>query len=262
MTIHPTALVADDAKIGEGCQIGPYAVVESGVVLGSGCSLAAHAIVRRSTQLGAYVQVDSFCVVGGDPQSIGFDTSTDSRVVVGDRVTLREGVTIHRPETAGAETVIGDECFLMAQSHVAHDCQLGKGVVLANNVMLAGHVHVGDRSVLGGGAAIHQFCRIGAFAMVAGNATITADVPPCVIAAERNQVHGLNLIGLRRGSFDPSAISDLKRCYRAVFFGGGNFRKKAALATAEGQCGTTPAGQNFLAFFAEGKRSFVQSTRE
>ena len=262
MTIHPTALVAEDAEIGEDCRIGPYAVVESAAVLGRSCSVAAHAIIRSSAHLGDRVQVDSFCVVGGDPQSIGFDTSIHSRVVVGDGVILREGVTIHRPETDGAETVLGKDCFLMAQSHVAHDCRLGEGVVLANNVMLAGHVRVGDRCVFGGGAGIHQHCRIGGYSMIAGNASITADVPPCVMAAERSEAHGLNLVGLRRGPFEATDIADLKRCYRAVFFGGGNLKKKAAEAAAAGECGTTPAGQEFLAFFAEGKRGFVQSTRE
>ena len=262
MEIHPTALIAEDVTLGEGCRIGPYAVVESGAVLGRGCRLEAHAIIRSGSRLGDSVQVDSFSVIGGNPQSIDFDTSTESRVVIGDGVILREGVTIHRPETAGAETVLGDECFLMAQSHVAHDCRLGEGVIVANNVMLAGHVHVGDRCVLGGGAGIHQHCRIGAYSMIAGNASITADVPPYVMAAERSEAHGLNLVGLRRGPFDATDIADLKRCYRAVFFGGGNLKKKAAEVNAAGECGDTAAGQNFLAFFAQGKRGFIQSTRD
>jgi UDP-N-acetylglucosamine acyltransferase len=262
MSIHPTALVAEDARIGEDCRIGPYAVIEGDVVLGRGCTLEAHVIIRSGTRLGDSVQVDSFCVIGGNPQSIGFDPLIESRVVVGEGVILREGVSIHRPETAGAETVVGKDCFLMAQSHVAHDCRLGEGVVLANNVMLAGHVQIGDRSVLGGGAGIHQHCRIGAFSMIAGNASITADVPPFVMAAERSEAHGLNLLGLRRGPFDATEIADLKRCYRAVFFGGGNLKKKAAEVVAVGDCGDTSAGQNFLAFFAEGKRGFIQSTRD
>ncbi|MGC6456613.1 MAG: acyl-ACP--UDP-N-acetylglucosamine O-acyltransferase [Coraliomargaritaceae bacterium] len=262
MEIHPTALIAEDVTLGEGCRIGPYAVVESGAVLGRACRLSAHSIVRRGALLGDSVQVDSFSVVGGDPQSIGFDVSTESRVVIGSGVILREGVTIHRPETAGAETVVGDDCFLMAQSHVAHDCHLGEGVIVANNVMLAGHVTVGARSVFGGGAGIHQHCRIGAYSMIAGNASITADVPPYVMAAERSEAHGLNLVGLRRGPFDKEAITDLKRCYRAVFFGGGNLRKKAADAAAAGECGQSTAGQHFLTFFAQGKRGFVQSTRD
>ena len=262
MSIHSTALVSEDARIGEDCRIGPYAIVESGVVLGKGCQLAAHSILRSGAQLGAEVQVDSFCVIGGDPQSIGFDSATESRVVLGDRVILREGVTIHRPETAGGETVLGEACFLMAQSHVAHDCQVGAGVILANNVMLAGHVQVGERSVLGGGAGIHQHCRIGAFAMIAGNASITADVPPFVMAAERSEAHGLNLLGLRRGPFDATEIADIKRCYRAVFFAGGNLRKKAAEVSTAEDCGKTQAGQQFLQFFAEGKRGFIQSTGE
>ena len=261
MEIHPTALIAEDVTLGEGCRIGPYAVVESGAMLGRGCR-------QRRTQSFAValgwviLQVDSFSVIGGNPQSIDFDTSTESRVVIGNGVILREGVTIHRPETAGAETVLGDECFLMAQSHVAHDCRLGEGVIVANNEMLAGHVHVGDRCVLGGGAGIHQYCRVGTFSMIAGNASIIADVPPYVAAAERSEAHGLNLVGLRRGPFDATDIADLKRFYRAVFFGGGNLKKKAAEVNAAGECGDTAAGQNFLAFCAQGKRGFIQSTRD
>lgn len=258
--IDATARVAEDAKIGEDCRIGPYAIVESDVVIGNGCRLAGHSIIRRGSSLGDAVQVDSFAVIGGEPQSIGFDSATASRVVVGNGVILREGVTVHRPETEGAETVIGDGCFLMAQSHVAHDCRLEKGVVLANNVMLAGHVRVGAGTVFGGGAAVHQFCRIGDYAMIAGNATITADVPPYVIAADRNGAHGLNLVGLRRASFASEQIADLKCCYRAVYFGGGNLRKKAMARS--GGCGKTVAGARFLDFFAGGKRGFIQSNYE
>jgi len=262
MNIHETAIIDPSAEIGEGTAVGAGALIEAGVRIGRDCTIAAYAIIRKKTTLGDAVQVDSFCVVGGDPQSIGFDATLESTVVIGDRVILREAVTVHRPETAGAQTVIGDDCFLMANAHVAHDCRLAKGVVLANNVMLAGHVYIGEKSVVGGGAGIHQFCRIGAYCMVAGNASITADVPPYVMAAERSEAHGLNLVGLRRGGFEQREIQDLKRCYRAVFFGGGNLRKKAEEAARETEFGTTPAGARFLSFFESGKRGFIQSTRD
>jgi UDP-N-acetylglucosamine acyltransferase len=262
MIIHDTAIIAKSAQLGAGTIIGAGALIEDGVCIGCDCKIAAYAIIRKGVTLGDAVQVDSFCVVGGDPQSIGFDSSLESSVVLGDRVILREAVTVHRPETAGAQTVIGDDCFVMANAHIAHDCQLGKGVVLANNVMLAGHVHIGDKTVLGGGAGIHQFCRIGAYCMIAGNASITADVPPYVMAAERSEAHGLNLVGLRRGGFEQREIKDLKRCYRAVFFGGGNLKKKAEEAVREHEFGTTPAGARFLSFFEAGKRGFIQSTRD
>ena len=259
MKIHPTAIVSDDALIGAGSVIGPYSVVEEGVIIGENCSIAAHAILRRGSVLGNEVTVDSFAVISGNPQSLTFDTSIQSGVRIGDGTIIREGCTIHRASSEGGNTVISGECFLMAQSHVAHDCELGNGVVLANNVMLAGHITVGTKTFIGGGAGIHQYCRIGAFVMVAGNASITADVPPYIMVSERNNAHGLNLVGLRRGGFERSEIADLKQCYRAVYFGDKNFRKKAAEILEEGKYGTTGAGKDFLKFFEKGNRGFAQS---
>ena len=258
MRIHPTAIVSDDAVIGAGSMIGPYSVIEEGVIIGENCSVAAHVILRRGSVLGNEVTIDSFAVIGGNPQSLTFDTSIQSGVRIGDGVVIREGCTIHRASGEGGNTVISGECFLMAQSHVAHDCELENGVVLANNVMLAGHIKVGTKTFIGGGAGIHQFCRIGAFCMVAGNASITADVPPYIMVSERNNVHGLNLVGLRRGGFERVEIADLKQCYRAVYFGDKNVRKKAADVLEEGKHGKTGAGRNFLEFFKEGNRGFAQ----
>ena len=259
MKIHPTAIVSDDAVIGAGSVIGPYSVIEDGVIIGESCSIAEHVILRRGSVLGNEVTVDSFAVISGNPQSLTFDTSIQSGVRIGDGTVIREGCTIHRALSEGGNTIIAGECFLMAQSHVAHDCELGNGVVLANNVMLAGHIKVGAKTFIGGGAGIHQFCRIGAFCMVAGNASITADVPPYVMVSERNNVHGLNLVGLRRGGFERAEIADLKQCYRAVYFGDRNVRKKAAKIMEEGKWGTTGAGKDFLEFFKEGNRGFAQS---
>lgn len=262
MSIHSTAIVSETASIGEGSSIGPYALVEDGVIVGKGCTIAGHAVIRKGTVLGDNVSVDSFSVIGGAPQSIGFDHSIESGVVVGNDTIIREGCTIHRSTTAGENTVIGESGFLMSQSHVAHDCKLAASVILANNVMIAGHVTIGEKVFVGGGAGIHQNCRIGAYAMVAGNASVAADVPPYVMTAERNQAHGLNMVGLRRGGFDQRDITDLKRCYRAVYFGGGNLKKKAAEAAREHEFGTTSTGARFLSFFEAGKRGFVQSSME
>ena len=262
MEIHATAIVDSSAKIGAGTSIGAGALIEAGAELGRDCKIAAYAIIRKGSVLGDAVQVDSFAVVGGDPQSLGFDPARDSGVKIGDRTILREAVTVNRATVAGAITTIGADCFLMANAHVAHDSLVADRVIVANNVMIAGHVEVGEKAFLGGGAAIHQFCRIGAYCMIAGNATITADVPHYVMAAERGEAHGLNLIGLKRAGFNPSEIADLKRCYRAVFFGGGNLKKKAEVAASDGACGTTEVGSRFLKFFESGKRGFVQSTRD
>ncbi len=262
MSIHPTAIVSETAVIGAGSVVGPYSIIEDGAVLGEGCTVAAHAIVRRGVVLGDAVTVDSFAVIGGDPQSLTFDPSTKSGVVIGNNVVIREGCTFHRGSSDGANTVIGDGCFFMAQAHVAHDCKLGKDVVMANNVMLAGHVTIGSNVFIGGGVGIHQFCRIGSYVMIAGNASIAADVPPYVMAAERNTAHGLNMVGLRRGGFDRADIADLKKCYRTVYFGGGNLKKKAAEVVSGGEFGLSDIAAEFLAFFEHGKRGFVQSTSD
>lgn len=262
MSIHPTAIISETAVLGKGSLVGPYSVIEEGVVLGEGCSIAAHAVLRRGVVLGDQVKVDSFAVIGGDPQSLTFDSATKSSVVIGDRVCIREGCTVSRGSSDGVNTTIGNDCFLMAQAHVAHDCQVGNDVVIANNVMLAGHVTVGANVFIGGGAGIHQFCRIGTYAMVGGNASISADVPPYVMAAERNTAHGLNLVGLRRGGFERPNLADLKKCYRAVYFGGGNLKKKAAEAVREHEFGSTATGARFLAFFEHGKRGFIQASKD
>lgn len=262
MNHHPTAIIHETAKIGEGVRIGPGALIEAGVRIGPYCVIAAYAVIRTGTTLGEKVRVDSFCVLGGDPQSLSFDPATESHVQIGDRTNLREAVTINRASSAGATTRVGVDCFIMANAHVAHDCELKDGVVLANNVMLAGHITVGEKTFIGGGAGIHQFCRIGTQCMIAGNASITADVPPYVMAAERSEAHGLNIVGLKRGGFERREIRDLKRCYRAVFFGGGNLRRKAEEAARETEFGVTPAGARFLSFFEGGKRGFIQSTRD
>ena len=154
---------------------------------------------------------------------------------------LREGVTVNRPTQPDGITSIGDDCMLMAQSHVGHDCQVGNGVTLANNVMLAGHVRVGDGTFVGGGAGVHQFVRIGEGAMVGGNASIR-DVPPCAIAAERNQIHGLNLVGIRRNKMPSANVCDLKRCYHEVYSGPGDLRARAEGLVDRAMCGMHAQG--------------------
>ena len=262
MEFHSTAIVDPSAQIGAGSTVGMGALIEADVQIGRDCQIEAYAIIRKHARLGDAVKIDSFAVIGGDPQALGFDPSAVSYVEIGDRTFIREAVTVNRASVAGSKTVIGEDCFLMANSHVAHDCVLEDGVILANNSMIAGHVSIGEKTFVGGGAGIHQFCRIGAYCMIAAHATVTADVPPYVTTAERCEAHGLNLVGLRRGQFEPCEIKDLKRCYRAVFFGGGNLKKKAEAAACEHEIGTTDPGAHFLKFFETGERGFIQSTRD
>ena len=179
-------------------------------------------------------------------------------VVVGARSVLREGVTISNPSKDTGCTAVGEDCLLMANSHVGHDCCVGDRVTLANNVMLAGHVNVGCGSFLGGGAGIHQYVRIGGQAMIGGNASMSYDVPPFAMAAERNEIRGLNFVGLRRNKIAPVVVADLKRAYRAVYGGGGDLRLRAERALAARECGIESAGQQFLQFFVGGQRGFAR----
>jgi UDP-N-acetylglucosamine acyltransferase len=240
--------------------IHPTAIVEDGAQLGEGCTIEAYAIIRRRAILGAGVHVHPYCVIGGEPQDLHFDPATNSGARIGAGSVLREGVTISRATKADGYTTLGERCFLMASSHVAHDCQVGNDVILANAALLAGHIVVGDRAFLGGAAVFHQFVRVGESAMISGASRIAQDVPPYVMAAERNQIIGLNRIGLRRRGFAAATISELKHAFRAIYGEPGNMVKHAATALTSGIF-LTPEAQQFLAFFAGGSRRGFARTR-
>lgn len=256
--IDRTAVVSDSARLAADVRIGPFAVVEDDVVVGRGSVLRAHCILRRGTTVGDCVVVDSFAVIGGDPQDRSFDPDTPSGVVLEDRVTVREAVTVHRSTAAGGVTRIGAGALLMANSHVGHDCRVGKDAVLANNVMLGGHVEVGAGAFVGGGVGVHQHVRIGDGAMIGGNASIAYDVAPFTMASGRSIIHGLNVVGLRRRRAPLVEIDDLKRCFRAVFARAGDPRRNAAAALVAGTCGISALGRALLEFFTAGVRGFAR----
>ena len=240
--------------------IHPTAIIEEGVQLGAGCVVQAHAIIRKHSVLGDGVVVHPFAVVGGDPQYLKFDRSLDARVRIGAGTVVREHVTINRSIHAGGFTTIGENCFLMATSHVAHDCEVGNHVVFANGALLGGHVSVGDHTFLGGQAAVHQYCRIGEGVMVAGHASITRDVPHFTMVAERDEVIGFNVVGLKRRGLSRAAITELKAAFQEVYFTPGNIREVAAALLAGGKFSAAEA-RKFLEFFADGKRSFARARR-
>ena len=240
-------------------KIHPTAIVETGAEVGEDCVIHAHAILTRHARLGAGVVVHPGVVVGGDPQDLSFDPATASGVRIGPRTVLREHVTINRSTAAGGETLVGADCFLMAGAHVAHDCVVGDHVVLANNVLLAGHVRLGAFTFVGGGAAFHQFTRVGEIAMVGGLARITLDIPPYVMAAERDEIVGLNLVGLKRRSFSREVVAELKDCFREVYYDGGNVRLRAQEMLGRGVRSAEARG--FLEFFAGGRRGVARARR-
>lgn len=251
MSTSTTALPAD---------IHPTAVVEPGARLGAGCRIHAHAVITRHCDLEDHVVVHPFAVLGGDPQDLSFDPRLESRVHISARTVIREHVTVNRATKPEGVTRIGADCFLMTASHVAHDCQIGDRVVIANAVLMGGHVRVGDRTFLGGGAVIHQFCRIGTGAMIGGGARISRDVAPFCLATERNALIGLNVVGLRRTGIKGGIFREIKRAFHDMDQPVGNLREIAARALGRGDYHSDEA-RAFLEFFAGGRRSFVRTRR-
>lgn len=237
--------------------IHPTAVIEKGARLGAGCIVHAHAVITRHVELGEGAVVHAGAVLGDDPQDLNFDPAAFSQVRIGAGTVLREHVTVNRSTRAGGETVIGAGCFLMACSHVAHDCAVGDSVVLANNAMLAGHVQVGAWTFVGGGAGIHQYCRVGESVMIAGLARITFDIPPFVMVAERDEIIGLNLVGLKRRGFSQETVAELKECFREIYFDGGNVRLRAQELLSGGV--KSAEARQFLDFFMGGRRGFARA---
>lgn len=252
MKIHPTAIISDGARLGDGVSVGPYAVVESDTMIGDRTEIRAHAVIKRFTTLGADNLIYEGAVIGGEPQDLGF-SACESVVRIGDRNQVREGVTVHRGTQPESATVIGSDCYLMAYAHVAHNCRLGDRVILANNVALAGYVEIGDRAFLSGGVVVHQFCRLGRLAMIGGNSKIVQDCLPFVTTdGVPGRARGLNVVGLRRAGFKAGDLQRLKEAYRVLL------RSGAPLAEALAQlAGMGNANVDELAEFAHhSKRGF------
>ena len=218
MLIHKQAFVDTGAHVERDVEIGPLAVIESGAVIGAGCRIGPHAVVRAHARLGPRCRVHPGAVIGDDPQDLAFSGAA-SRVEIGADCVLREGVTVHRGTKPDSVTRIGDRCFLMANSHVAHNCTLGDEVILANNVLLGGYVEVGDRAFLSGNCVVHQFCRVGRLAMMSGLSGLSKDLPPfCVVKdLTSNRVAALNIVGMRRAGFSPEDRTAVKRAFSMLY---------------------------------------------
>lgn len=225
--IHPTAIVASSAVVGSGVRIGPYCIVGDRVVLHDDVELISHVSVAGTTEIGAGTRIFPFASVGHEPQDLKYHGEA-SRLEIGERCVIRESVTIN-PGTAGGGmlTRIGNECLLMASSHVAHDSIIGNNVILANYVGIAGHCQIGDNVIFGGTCVIHQFTRIGAHAFIGAQSMVDGDVIPYGMAVgNRAVLTGLNLIGLKRRQFDREAIHRLRAAYRLIFASEGTLRER------------------------------------
>ncbi|MCA9185177.1 MAG: acyl-ACP--UDP-N-acetylglucosamine O-acyltransferase [Pirellulaceae bacterium] len=257
--IHPSAVVDSKAQLGNDVCIGPFCWIEADVVIGDGCQLSSRVVIRHGTTLGSCNRIADGAVLGGEPQHARA-TPEQGRLRIGRGNTIREHATLHRALQRGSTTVVGDENLIMVNAHVGHDCVVGNNTIIVNNVMLGGHVQIEDRAYVSGGVGVHQFCRIGAYAMVGGPIRIVQDVPPFVtVDGKSGRVVGINTVGLRRGGFNSEEIFEIKRAYRAVYRSG--LRWVEVLDVLGREFSTGPAAR-FYQFMSQGNRGFVQERRQ
>ncbi len=215
--IHPTAVIAEGAQIGEGVEIGPYSVIGPHVSIGAGACLRPHVVIDGHTTIGAGCNIFSFACIGSQTQDLKFRGGR-STVDIGDRTTLREYVTVNSGTNEGEKTIVGSGCHIMAYCHVAHACRVGNGVIMANGATLAGDVTIEDQAVVGGLCGVHQFCRIGRMCMVGGCTKVVKDLPPyMMVDGNPAEVRGLNLIGLERRGVSEADRNILKQAYRLLY---------------------------------------------
>jgi UDP-N-acetylglucosamine acyltransferase len=255
--IHPTAIVDPAAEIGSGVDIGPYAVIGPFVEIGNGCRIGPHAVIDGHTRLGANNRVYQFSSIGGPPQDKKYN-GEPTRLEIGDNNTIREFCTLNTGTVQDVGvTRIGNDNWIMAYVHIAHDCQIGNRTIFANNAQLAGHVHIDDDVILGGFTLVHQFCRVGAHSITGLGTVVLQDIPPYV-KASGNPVHpyGINSEGLRRRGFSNEAINAIKRGYRTLYRSGLTLDEaKGELAA---QASEQPEVQRLVDFLGVASRGIVR----
>lgn len=253
MKIHPTAIIAPDAQLEEGVEIGPYSIIGTDVKIGKNTIIGPHTIIDNYTRIGEGCKIFQFCSIGAPPQDLKFGGEI-TRAVIGNFNTIREFVTINRATSADiGMTIIGENNLLMAYVHIAHNCRLGNNIVMVNAVALAGHVHVEDHAIIGGLTAIHQFCHIGAHCMIGGASAVSKDVPPYTMAQGNHaKLLGLNLVGLKRRNFSEKIIKAITEAYRIIFRS--SLLLDAAIKKAETEVEDLPEVRNFIKFIKESER--------
>jgi len=254
--IHPTAVVAATAVLGDGCSVGPHAVIDADVVLGPGCVVGPGAHVTGHTVLGARNRIHAGAVIGDAPQDFKY-AGQPTRLRIGDDNVFREHVTVHRSNRLDEDTVVGSGNFLMAGSHVGHNCHIGDHNILANGALLAGHVTLADRAFISGNCLVHQFCRIGRLAMMQGGSAISKDLPPFAVARGDNGMCGLNVVGLRRASFSSAERLALRRLYHHLFRSPG---RRGELVESARALFDSPACLELIGFVAASRRGICTDT--
>ncbi len=251
--IHPSAIIESGAIIDPTVSIGAYSVIGPQVELGPGVKIGPHVVIDGNTKIGANTQVGQFASIGAPPQDLSY-RGEDTRVDIGQDCLIREYVTIHRGTVRGkGATTIGPGCYLMAYCHVAHDCDLGEGVIMANSAHLGGHIEIGKKAILGGIVAVHQFVRVGEYALVGGVSGVAKDVPPYTLASgSRIYLYGLNEVGLRRNGFPSGTIRILKRAFKIALRS--SLKIDEAVRKIRQEMSDTPEALIFADFLATSKR--------
>jgi UDP-N-acetylglucosamine acyltransferase len=257
MKIHPTAIIAPDAQIEEGVEIGPYAVIGNDVKIGKNTIIGPHAVIDHYTHIGESCRIFQFCSIGADPQDLKF-SGEKTRVIIGDHNVIREFVTIHRGTTADiGMTFIGNQNLIMAYCHIAHNCKLGNNIIMGNAAQLAGHIHVEDFAIISGLTGIHQFTRVGCHCIIGGASAVPKDVPPYTTSSgNRVKLYGLNLIGLKRRNFPEKNIKALKEAYRIIFRS--DLLLETALKKVEAEVEDCPEVRHLVNFIRESKRGICR----
>ena len=254
--IHPTAIVSPNARLAPDVEVGPYTVIADDVEIGPKTKIASSCFIDDGARIGSEVQIYHGAVVSGRPQDLKF-AGEKSYFYVGDKTILREYVTLHRGTIATGQSSVGNNCLLMAYTHVAHDCRLGDHVIMANAVQLGGHVEICDWAIIGGGTVVHQFCKVGPHAMVGGGFRITQDLVPYALAAGYPlKIVGLNKVGLERRGFPPETVAALERSFRYLFRGKMNTTQ--AVEKVRSEFDSLPEIKMLLDFIAAAERGLIK----
>ncbi|MFH0855332.1 MAG: acyl-ACP--UDP-N-acetylglucosamine O-acyltransferase [Candidatus Omnitrophota bacterium] len=260
MNIHPTAIIAKNAKIGDGVCVGPYAVISDNATIGPGTKIGTHCVIDGNTAIGGNCEIFTGAVIGSRPQDLKYK-GEKVFLEIGDNNIIREYCTFNPGTEELGRTVIGSNNLFMAYSHVAHDCVVGSHCVIANNGTLAGHVTIEDKAVIGGLAAIHQFVRIGKLAIIGGCSKVVQDIPPFSTSdGHPAQVYGLNLVGLRRMNIPKETIENLDSAFRILFNSG--LTKKHALERIEKEIAQSPEVSYLVEFIRKSERGIAHSCRK
>jgi UDP-N-acetylglucosamine acyltransferase len=257
MKIHPSAVVSPRAELASGVEIGPYCVVGDHVTIGLDTILESHVVIQGHTRIGEKNRIEPFVSIGSPPQDVGYQ-GEDTRVIIGDENIIKEYTTINRATTKeNWETIVGNNNYFMAYSHVAHDCLLGDHIIMSNVATLGGHVHVGNYATVGAMVAAHQFLRIGAYAFLGAKSGLDRDVPPYMITAgSRAKLYGPNQKGLNRLGFAPDIIDDLKKAYKIIWRDNKSFAE--GISQVRREVKSSPELGLLLDFFNDSKRGILR----